>query len=101
LVRRRGRPRKRRNIEGKRLFDGHSSSEEEDSISASDREEAQDEEKQDEDEEEDAPLIRSIRPSSKLRSLRLSREENKGQTRTGDSGRATGNLAASGTSGTK
>jgi len=88
LVRRRGRPRKRRNIEGKRLFDGH-------------REEAQDEEKQDEDEEEDAPLIRSIRPSSKLRSLRLSREENKGQTRTGDSGRATGNLAASGTSGTK
>ncbi|XP_059437429.1 sister-chromatid cohesion protein 3 [Corylus avellana] len=77
VVRRRGRPRKRRNIEGKRLFDGHGSSDEEDSISASDREEAQDE-----DEEEDAPLIRSIRPSSKLRSLRLSREENKGQTRT-------------------
>uniref|UniRef100_A0A2N9GJR5 SCD domain-containing protein n=1 Tax=Fagus sylvatica TaxID=28930 RepID=A0A2N9GJR5_FAGSY len=98
-VRRRGRPRKQRNIEGKRLFDEHNSSEEEDSISASDREDAQDEEeKQDEEEEEDAPLIRSIR-SSKLRSLRLSREENKGQTRTGDSGRATDNLAASRTSG--
>lgn len=85
VVRRRGRPRKQRNIEGKRLFDGHSSNEEEDSISASDREEAQDEE-----EEEDAPLIRSIRSSSKLRSLKISREENKGQRRTGDSGRATG-----------
>ncbi|XP_075642454.1 sister-chromatid cohesion protein 3 [Castanea sativa] len=98
-VRRRGRPRKRRNIEGKRLFDEHNSSEDEDSISAYDQEDAQDEEeKQDEEEEEDAPLINSIR-SSKLRSLRLSREENKGQTRTGDSERAADNLAASRTSG--
>ncbi|KAK7845117.1 sister-chromatid cohesion protein 3, partial [Quercus suber] len=98
-VRRRGRPRKRRNIEGKRLFDEHNSSEDEDSISAYDQEGAQDEEeKQDEEEEEDAPLINSIR-SSKLRSLRLSREENKGQTRTGDSERAADNLAASRTSG--
>ncbi|KAG2697238.1 hypothetical protein I3843_07G096600 [Carya illinoinensis] len=88
-VRRRGRPPKRRNIEGKRLFDEHSSSEE-DSISASDREDAQEEE-----EEEDAPLIRSVRPSSKLRSLRLSKDENKGRTRTGDSGRARDNVAAS------
>ncbi|KAB1203030.1 Sister-chromatid cohesion protein 3 [Morella rubra] len=89
-VRRRGRPRKRRNIEGKRLFDEHSSSGEEDSISGSDREDAQDEEeKQDEEEEEDAPLIRSIRSSSKLRSLRLSREENKSQPRAGDGERAT------------
>ncbi|KAF3954956.1 hypothetical protein ACB098_10G086500 [Castanea mollissima] len=98
-VRRRGRPRKQRNIEGKRLFDEHNSSEDEDSISAYDQEDAQDEEeKQDEEEEEDAPLINSIR-SSKLRSLRLPREENRGQTRTGDSERAADNLAASRTSG--
>ncbi|KAH8489459.1 hypothetical protein H0E87_024907 [Populus deltoides] len=78
--RRSGRPRKRRNIEGKRLFDEESSSEEEDSISGSDREDAHDEEeKQDEEEEEEAPLIHSIRSSSKLRSLKLSRDENKGQ----------------------
>ncbi|GAV74263.1 hypothetical protein CFOL_v3_17743, partial [Cephalotus follicularis] len=71
-VRRRGRPRKRHNIEGKRLFDGHSSSEEPESISASDQEDAQDEvEKQDE-EDEEAPLIQSIRSSSKLRQLRVS-----------------------------
>ncbi|KAJ0113315.1 hypothetical protein Patl1_01119 [Pistacia atlantica] len=63
-VKRRGRPRKRQNIEGKRLFEEHSSSEEEDSISASDQEVAREEEKQDDDEEEDAPLIHSIRPDS-------------------------------------
>ncbi|KAJ8748414.1 hypothetical protein K2173_003051 [Erythroxylum novogranatense] len=68
-VRRRGRPRKRRNIEGKRLFDGHGSSEEEDSISASDQED--EEEKQEDEEEEEAPLIHSLRPSSRLRSLKL------------------------------
>ncbi|KAL3572897.1 hypothetical protein D5086_026801 [Populus alba] len=78
--RRSGCPRKRGNIEGKRLFDEESSSEEEDSISGSDREDAHDEEeKQDEEEEEEAPLIHSIRSSSKLRSLKLSRDENKGQ----------------------
>ncbi|KAM5573755.1 hypothetical protein ABKV19_013347 [Rosa sericea] len=77
-VRRRGRPRKRRNIQGKRLFDDHGSSEEEDSISGSDHENAQDEEQQDED--EDVPLINQIRSSSKLRSLKVSREGNKGQT---------------------
>ncbi|PSS06426.1 Sister-chromatid cohesion protein [Actinidia chinensis var. chinensis] len=75
-VRRRGRPRKSRNIQGKKLFDEHSSSEEEDSISVSDQD-AKDEE-QEEDDEEEAPLIHSIRSSSKLRSLRVSREENKG-----------------------
>lgn len=82
-VRRRGRPRKQRNIQGKRLFDGQSSSEEE-SISGSDQEDAEDEDdKQDEDER--IPL-NSLRPSSsKLRSLKISREEAKGQTRTGDS----------------
>ncbi|XP_050365973.1 sister-chromatid cohesion protein 3 [Argentina anserina] len=78
-IRRRGRPRKRCNIQGKRLFDDHDSSEEEDSISGSDHENAQDEEEQDED-DEDVPLINQIRPSSKLRSLRGSREGNKGQT---------------------
>ncbi|GAV79062.1 STAG domain-containing protein [Cephalotus follicularis] len=86
-VRRRGRPRKRHNIEGKRLFDGHSSSEEQESISASDQEDAQDEvEKQDE-EDEEAPLIQSIRSSSKLRQLRVS-------------GSAQDNLVSSRTSGT-
>nr|XP_011458653.1 PREDICTED: sister-chromatid cohesion protein 3 isoform X2 [Fragaria vesca subsp. vesca] len=87
-VRRRGRPRKRRNIQGKRLFDDHGSSEEEDSISGSDHENAQDEEEQqdededdDDDEDEDVPLINQIRSSSKLRS-RGSREGNKGQTQT-------------------
>ena len=53
-----------------------------------------------EEEEEEAPLIHSIRSSAKLRSLRVSREENKGQTNPGDSGRATDTVAASGTSGT-
>lgn len=90
-VRRRGRPRKKRNIEGKRLFDEHSSSEEEDSISASDQEVAQDEEeKQEEEEEDEAPLIHSIRSSAKLRALRVSREDNKLQTKTGTSGRTSG-----------
>ncbi|KAK6260161.1 STAG - like 1 [Theobroma cacao] len=95
-ARRRGRPRKRRNIEGKRLFDEHSSSEEEDSISTSDQENAQGEgDKEVEEEEDDAPLIHSLKSSSKLRSLRVSREENRGHSRAGASGRATDNLAAS------
>ena len=59
------------------MFDEESSSEEEDSISGSDREDAHDEEEKQE--EEEAPLIHSIRSSSKLRSLKLSRDENKGQ----------------------
>ncbi|RVW21247.1 Sister-chromatid cohesion protein 3 [Vitis vinifera] len=96
-VRRRGRPRKRRNIQGKKLFDDHSSSEE-DSISASDEDARDDEERQGEEEEEEAPLIQSIRSSAKLRSLRVSREENKGPTNPGDSGRATDAIAASRTS---
>ncbi|GLU07467.1 hypothetical protein SLE2022_244240 [Rubroshorea leprosula] len=95
-VRRRGRPRKRRNIEGKRLFDEQSSSEE-DSISGSDHEDAQGEaDKQDEDDDEEAPLIHSLK-SAKLRSLRAAR----GQTQMGVSGRATDTLAASRTSGMK
>ncbi|XVF72517.1 hypothetical protein PTKIN_Ptkin12aG0127600 [Pterospermum kingtungense] len=71
-ARRRGRPRKRRNIEGKRLFDEHSSSEEDDAIS--DPEDAQGEGDKDDDEEDNAPLIHSLKSSSKLRSLRVSRE---------------------------
>ena len=59
------------------MFDEESSSEEDDSISGSDREDAHDEEEKQE--EEEAPLIHSIRSSSKLRSLKLSRDENKGQ----------------------
>ncbi|KAJ1392728.1 Stromalin conservative domain [Sesbania bispinosa] len=78
-VRRRGRPRKRQNIPGKKLFDEHSSSEDEDSISASEQD-AQDDGGRQEEDDEDAPLIQSIRSSSKLRSLGVSREESKGQT---------------------
>ncbi|WCJ21441.1 Cohesin subunit SA-3 [Euphorbia peplus] len=80
-VRRRGRPKKQRNIGGKGLFD---SSEEEDSISGSDQE-ANEVERHDEEEEEEAPLIHSIRASSKLRSLKVSRDENKGQAKSGGS----------------
>ncbi|TKY61845.1 Sister-chromatid cohesion protein 3 [Spatholobus suberectus] len=96
-VRRRGRPRKRQNIQGKKLFDEQSSSEDEDSISAYEQD-AQDEGRRLED-DEDAPLIHSIRSSSKLRSLGVSREESKVQTKTGNSVRATDNLSASRTSG--
>ncbi|XVE77707.1 hypothetical protein DITRI_Ditri13aG0084500 [Diplodiscus trichospermus] len=78
IARRRGRPRKRRNIEGKRLFDEHSSSEEEDSINTSDQEDAQGEGDKEDEEEDDAPLIHALKSSSKLRSLRVSREENRG-----------------------
>lgn len=97
-VRRRGRPRKKQNIQGKRLFDEQPSSEEEDSISGSDRD-AEDEDPKQIDEEEDAPLIHSIRSTSKLRSLKLPREGHRTQQKTGDSGRATENLATSRTSG--
>ncbi|KAK1277265.1 hypothetical protein QJS04_geneDACA003332 [Acorus gramineus] len=69
-VKRRGRPRKARNIQGKKLFDGQSSSEGEDSISASDPED-QDEE----DREEDEPLINSFSSASKLRFMKLSQKE--------------------------
>lgn len=82
-VRRRGRPRKTRNLEGKKLFDEHSSSEDEDSISVSDQDAPDDEENQEV--EDEAPLIHSLKTSSKLRSLRVSREENKGQTTSGTS----------------
>ncbi|KAG6588517.1 Sister-chromatid cohesion protein 3, partial [Cucurbita argyrosperma subsp. sororia] len=74
-TRRRGRPRKKHTIQGKRLFDEQSTSEEEESISASDQEDVHDEEKRDEEDDEEAPLIHSIRSSSKLRSLRISRDE--------------------------
>lgn len=97
IARRRGRPRKRQNIEGKRLFEQHSSSEEEDSISTSDQEDVRGEGDKEDEEEDNTPLIHSLKSSSKLRSLRVSREENSGQSRIGASGRATDNLAASST----
>lgn len=97
-MRRRGRPRKKQNLQGKRLFDEQTSSEEEDSISGSDQDAGVEE--KEEDDEEDAPLIHSLRASSKLRSLRVSKEEKRDQTRTADSGRATEELATPKTSGT-
>ncbi|XVF73244.1 hypothetical protein PTKIN_Ptkin12aG0185900 [Pterospermum kingtungense] len=66
-ARRRGRPRKRQNIEGKRLFDEQSSSEEEDAIS--DPEDAQGEGDKEDDEDDNAPLIHSLKACSKRRSL--------------------------------
>lgn len=96
-MRRRGRPRKNQNLPGKRLFDEQSSSGEEDSISGSDQD-AGVKEKQDEDEEE-APLIHSLRASSKLRSLRVSKEDKRDQTKTVDSGPATEDMATPKTSG--
>lgn len=90
-TRRRGRPPKKHTIQGKRLFDEQSASEDEESISASDHEDVHDEEKQDEEDEEEVPLIHSIRPSSKLRSLRISRDEKKGSS----TGKAAGNMSAS------
>ncbi|XP_073008392.1 sister-chromatid cohesion protein 3 isoform X1 [Typha latifolia] len=72
-VRRRGRPRKASNIQGKKLFDRHDSSEE-DSISESDQN------GEEEEEEEDQPLIHTFRSSvSKLRSMRLPQQEMNGQ----------------------
>lgn len=98
-MRRRGRPRKKQNIQGKRLFDEQPSSDEEDSISGSDQD-AEDENQMQMEEEEDAPLIHTIRSTSKLRSLKMPREDYSNQQKSGDSGRATKNLATSRTSGT-
>nr|CAD1829659.1 unnamed protein product [Ananas comosus var. bracteatus] len=78
-VRRRGRPRKASNLQGKKLFDRHdSSAEEEDSISGS---EQNAEEEEEDDEDEGQPLIHTFRSSmSKLRSMKLPQEErNKGR----------------------
>lgn len=69
VVRRRGRPPKKQNLQGKKLFDEHNSSEDEESVSGSEQE--ADEEKQD---DEEIPLIHSFKSSSKLRSLKMSRE---------------------------
>ncbi|XP_057964009.1 sister-chromatid cohesion protein 3 isoform X2 [Malania oleifera] len=83
-VRRRGRPRKQPNIQGKKLFDEQNAGEE-DSISMYDHDAHGEEEKQGE-EEEDAPLIHSFPSSSKLRSLKVTRDENGGQTGPRESG---------------
>ncbi|KAI3873484.1 hypothetical protein MKW98_008136 [Papaver atlanticum] len=74
FVCRRGRPRKRPNIQGKKLFDEEESSEEDKSISASDQE-GPEEEDQD---EGDAPLIHSSKSAAKLRrSFRVQKQESK------------------------
>uniref|UniRef100_A0A0A9A2B4 Stromal antigen, putative n=1 Tax=Arundo donax TaxID=35708 RepID=A0A0A9A2B4_ARUDO len=74
-ARRRGRPRKVRDIPGKNLFDGHNSSDEE-SISASDH---QGHGEDDTDDDADQPLINTIRSSaSKLKSLKLSQQGTSG-----------------------
>lgn len=74
-VKRRGRPRKKQNLQGKKLFDEPDSSEdEEDSISESEQD-------ADEEEEEEVPLIHSMRSASRLKSLNISREK-KGHTNT-------------------
>ncbi|CAI9107978.1 OLC1v1007477C1 [Oldenlandia corymbosa var. corymbosa] len=94
-VKRRGRPRKNQNVRGKKLFNEDSSSEDdEDSISESDQFAEGEEEKQ-EDEDEEVPLIRSFKSSAKLRSLRVSREDNGSQTKSGDSNRGAEDLGAS------
>lgn len=73
-------------MRGKKLFDEQDSSEEEDSISESDQEE-QDEEA--EDDEEELPLIHSLRSSSsRLKSLRVSQQESRGQAGTAGSVKA-------------
>ncbi|KAG0470492.1 hypothetical protein HPP92_017192 [Vanilla planifolia] len=69
-VKRRGRPRKARNLEGKKLFAGEGSSEE-DSISAA-------EQNSHDEEEEEQPLIHSLKASAaKLRALKVSHQEPK------------------------
>lgn len=63
-VRKRGRPRKAQNVQGKRLIYAQSSSDD-DSISASERNEKDDED------DEDQPFIHSNKSSAKLRSLKV------------------------------
>ncbi|KAI0518714.1 hypothetical protein KFK09_006150 [Dendrobium nobile] len=79
-VRRRGRPRKVRNIEGKKLFHGEGSSGE-DSISITEQN-SQD----DDDEEEQQPLIHSIKTSaSKLKALKITQQQQEARAQTGTS----------------
>ncbi|KAH7654259.1 cohesin complex subunit SA-1/2 protein [Dioscorea alata] len=74
-VRRRGRPRKDANLQGKKLFEQQDSSDE-DSISASENDQDDDED----DDDEQQPLIHTFRSSvSKLRSLRVQQQEANGQ----------------------
>ncbi|KAJ0975649.1 hypothetical protein J5N97_017614 [Dioscorea zingiberensis] len=77
VVRRRGRPRKDANLQGKKLFEQPDSSEE-DSISAS--ENGQDDDEDEDEDDEQQPLIHTFRSSvSKLRSMRVQRQEANGQ----------------------
>lgn len=90
-VKRRGRPRKKPKVEGRRLFEEHSASEEEEeAISSSDQEDDADKH-DDNEEDDDAPLIRSIRSSAKLRSMRVPRDQK--QAGGVDVGKASKNLA--------
>ena len=61
------------------MHDENGLSEDEGSISWSDVLDTQDEEKRDEEEEEEAPLIHLLRTSFKLRWLKISRNENRGE----------------------
>lgn len=89
-VRRRGRPRKARNLEGKKLFQGEGSSGE-DSISNTEQN-SQDEEDEDEPKPQPPPpLAHSIRSSTaKLRSLKLTQQDAKTHSRTSSAAGRTG-----------
>ncbi|XP_051141640.1 sister-chromatid cohesion protein 3 [Andrographis paniculata] len=94
----RGRPRKHHTLQGKRLFDEQSLSEEEDSIDGSDQDAGAEDKQNDDDDEEDAPLIHTLR-ASKLRSLKVSKDDKRDPKKITDSGRATEELATPKTSG--
>lgn len=78
-VKRRGRPRKVRNLEGKKLFHGEASSGE-DSISNADQNSQDEEDEDEQQQQQNQPAFNSVRSSAaKLRSLRISQREAKGQ----------------------
>ena len=85
MVKRYGRPTKKHYIEGKKLFDENSSSEEEDEISS-----GPDKEKNQVDDDENIPLMQTL-VSIKLRDIRTSIKENRRQASRGEPE----NLAAS------
>lgn len=75
-LKRRGRPRKVRDVPARNLFDGHKSSDEE-SVSDSDQ---QGHGEDNDDDDADQPLINTFRSSaSKLRSLKVSQQGTSGQ----------------------
>ncbi|GAB2248509.1 hypothetical protein Droror1_Dr00008391 [Drosera rotundifolia] len=92
-AKKRGRPRKRQSLQGKKLFDEHSSSEDEEAISSSDKEAPDEQDLQDvqenDDDDDNAPLIRTIRSSAKLRALKFPTSSNPSQNRAQDVGHVT------------